>query len=187
MKSPLSIVVGEDRADAHLQAEAMAFIVGWHSRTVLLGETRHKHSIFSAIEEYLNVLGVHLDRNVEYYLGDPKKDGGLRAQQFVEKTYNQLLTGDNAIANHFGIATNVLLTIARCKCDADVPVPVRAELSGLAEHLDVPNTLQKAPAKNLLSWAGRIERYFESVLIRSTPALKSPRDVAGIRGPAHFC
>lgn len=161
----------ESSSDAHLQLEAMAFIVGWHSRTVLLRETRHKHNIFTAIGMYLQVLGVHLERGVEYYLSDPARDGGLRAQEFVEQTYKQLSATDLEIANHFGIATNVLLTIAHCKCDRSVPPTIRSELSGLAEQLDVPAGLQKAPRVNLLAWAGRIERYFESLLktVSSSP------------------
>ena len=144
--------------------EAMAFIVGWNSKTVLLPGTTHKQATFAAMGKYLDLLGVQLHHTVGYYLSDPAKDQGARAQEFAEQTYEQLLDGDRRIANHFGIATNVLLKIARCNCERGVPRTVRTELSGLVERLDVPTRLQKVPLTKLSSWALRLERYFESLL-----------------------
>ena len=154
----------QDADPANLRRrEAMAFIVGWNSKTVLLPGISHKQATFSAMGKYLDLLGVQLHHPVGYYLSDPAKDQGARAQEFAEQTYEQLLDGDRRIANHFGIATNVLLTIARCNCEGGVPRTVRTELSGL-ERLDVPTRLQKVPRTKLRSWAVRIERYFESLL-----------------------
>lgn len=153
--------------DVHLRTEAAAFVVGWHSRIVLLPETRHKRALIAAIGAYMDALGVHLEHEADYYLTDLEKDGGLRAQEFAEQTYQQLSARDLGIANHFGIAINVLLTIAHCACERNAPSSVREELSQLTKHLDIPRSLQKPPPRHLVNWALHIERYFESLLRHS--------------------
>lgn len=144
--------------------DAMAFVLGWMSKTVLFKTPKNKQEILDAIQAGLEGLGVHIDRPIARYLDNATADQGARAQQFTEEVYQKLSTSDPRLANYFGVATNLVLIVARCKCDFRVPAEVKTELTRLVQKLDLPERLQKVPDSDLTTWLGEIEYYFELVL-----------------------
>jgi hypothetical protein len=144
--------------------EAMAFVLGWQSKMVLGQDTHDKPIRFQVMRACMGELGVKLPQPVDYYLSDPERDKGARAQAFTEETFKQL--GENPeIANHFGIASNMLLAISRYETGNHHPY-VKLELERLVRALDLPPDLKNAPTTDLADWADKISRYFESLLAR---------------------
>ena len=141
----------------------MAFVLGWQSKLVLLKATPHKPTRFHLMNLYTKSLGVTLPQPLEYYLGDPSNDQGARAEAFVEETFNQLKR-NRTIANHFGIASNILVILAQYGSGRSGE-DVKAEFELLARGLDVPASLKSVPSSHLYEWAADIERYFELLLI----------------------
>lgn len=144
--------------------DAMAFVLGWMSKTVLFKNPKNKQEILDAIQAGFEGLGVHIDRPIAHYLANATADQGRRAQRFTEEIYQKLSTSDPRLANYFGVATNLVLIVARCKCDFRVPAEVKTELTRLVQKLDLPERLQKVPDRDLTTWLGEIEYYFELVL-----------------------
>jgi hypothetical protein len=147
------------RVDDLRRKEAMAFVLGWQSKMVLGQNIADRPKRLHLIGLYLQKLNVTLPHTVEYYLSDPEQDSGDRAQEFAEETFKRL-SGNHDIANHFGIASNILLAVARYQAGLQQS-NLKGELESLAESLDVPPRLKIVPTKCLADWAIEIERYFE--------------------------
>lgn len=157
--------------------DAMAFVLGWMSKTVLFKNPKNKQDIFDAIQAGLEGLGLQIDRPVAQYLDNPTADQGRRAQRFTEDVYQKLSTSGPRLANYFGVATNLVLIVAHCNCDLRVPARVKTELTQLAQKLDLPERLQRVPNSDLTAWLGNIEHYFELVLtVLSSHSYTRPPD-----------
>jgi hypothetical protein len=117
---------------------------------------------FYLMNLYMENLGVRLPRPLEYYMTDTGNDQGAQARVFAEETLKQL-SGNREIANHFAIASNILLAIASNEAGKSES-HVKSELGLLVGDLDVPGRLKRVPMRHLYDWAVEIEDYFESRL-----------------------
>lgn len=142
--------------------EAMAFVLGWQSKMMLVQTIPDRPMRFYLMNLYMEQLGVRLPQPLEYYMNDAGQDQGARAQAFAEETLKQL-SGNREIANHFAIASNILLAIASHEAGHSAR-DVKVELGVLVGVLDVPANLKNVPMTHLSDWAVEIERYFESRL-----------------------
>lgn len=151
------------------QRKAMAFVLGWNSKMILVQRNpRDRERLFLAIKREVRELGVTLHHPLDYYFADPMIDQGISAQAFSDETFAQLKKTNMDVANHFGAAHNLLLTLA----EVEKPVAIRKlELRELAMVLDMPDELKQVPDSGIPEWASAIKVYFESSLPRpSRPA-----------------
>jgi len=146
------------------QRKAMAFVLGWNSKMILVQKTpKERERLFLAIKRQVRELGVMLHHPVDYYFPDPMVDQGISAQAFSEETFAQLKNGNVDVANHFGAAHNLLLDLAR----TEEPLWSRkSELRQLVMVLDLPDELKQVPDSGIPEWAAAIRVYFESSLPR---------------------
>jgi hypothetical protein len=144
--------------------KAIAFLLGWNSKVLLLEKTAAgRRRYLSTIKAELDALRVTLKLPVEHYFERPESDDGRRLQAFSAETLAVLKKTNTAVANHFGAAHNLLLTLAH----TELPATTRkAKLQALMAFLDMPDDLKQVPDRNLLDWANRINHYFQSCLIR---------------------
>lgn len=148
--------------DESTSKNAMAFVLGWQSKVVLVENVSDKPMRLYLIGLYLEKLDARLPQTVEYYLSDPKTDGGGRAQEFAEETLRQLRYNRD-IADHFGIASDIVLAVAGHEAHIREAAP-NADFDRLVRSLDIPATLKLVPATGYRDWALQIEAYYESLL-----------------------
>ncbi len=146
--------------------EAIAFLLGWNSKVILLQKTpKDREGLLLSIRRQLRDLGVVLHHPLTYYFADPMVDQGDGAQAFTDETFAQLKEANAEVANHFGAASNLLLTLA----DVEKPESSRKrELRELMLFLDIPDDLKQVPDTDQLIWAAAIKDYFQSVLNRQS-------------------
>jgi hypothetical protein len=141
--------------------EAIAFLLGWHSKIVLARNVAQRELEFALMKVCMDELGVRLSHPVEYYLNDAWEDGGARAQMFTDETFKQL---KGSIANHFGVASNLVLALSR-QTLGDTSEDTSIDLEELVTLLDIPAGLKEIPDTGRVEWVDRIKGYFESLLI----------------------
>jgi hypothetical protein len=148
------------------QRKAMAFVLGWNSKIILVQKTpKDRERLLLAIKREVRELGVMLHHPLDYYFTDPTIDQGISAQSFSEETFAQLKKTNVDVANHFGAAHNLLLNLAHI----ETPISSRKlELRELVTVLDVPDELKQVPDNGIPEWAAAIKEYFESSLPRAS-------------------
>ena len=140
------------------QRKAIAFLLGWDSKLVLVQKTTGGRQQYLAnIRSEVHQLNLSLTHPVEYYFHYPVTDEGLRAQAFADETMALLKNVDPDSANHFGVAHNLLLSIRH----TDMPEAIRREeLEELVQFLDIPADLKKKPEEGIVTWVDEIHQYF---------------------------
>ncbi len=76
--------------DQMKRREAMAFVLGWQSKMMLVQTTPDRPMRFYLMNLYMEQLGVRLPHPLEYFMNDASHDQGARAQAFAEETLKQL-------------------------------------------------------------------------------------------------
>lgn len=146
-----------------LSQKAAAFLAGWFAKKVLTPDITRKEPVYAMIGTYLRRFGVVLPRPVSYYLSDASADGGARDQEFTQSAYDAFLaTVGHQEANHFGVASNILLVILPC-LRGPASDKVRNAVQDLVSRLDLPAELRNVPEQDMLGYANRIADYYERV------------------------
>lgn len=141
-------------------AQGDRVLLGWDSKLVLIQKTAGGRQQYLAnIRSEVHQLNLSLTHPVEYYFHYPVTDEGLRAQTFADETMALLKNVDPDIANHFGVAHNLLLSIRH----TDLPEALRREeLEELVQFLDIPADLKHKPEEGIVTWVDEIHQYFLS-------------------------
>ena len=152
---------GERRIAEQQRLKAIAFLLGWDAKTILLQSSEaDKKRLLGDMQMYLETLQIKMPHPLAYYF-DPGDRSGTRAQAFAEEVHAELTMSDSNIANHFTVATNVLLSLAHM----DEPGSRwKAEIEDQLSELELPPELRHVPDRDALTWALRLQGYYESIL-----------------------
>ncbi len=155
----------QSKTTADQRRQAIAFLLGWDSKLVIVETTRAVRQQYLAnITLQLHELGVVLPHSVEYYFPHAMENTD-RGQAFSEEAMAQLTKRNPEVANHFAVAHNLLLTLAH----AEVPEATRrVELEELIAVLDIPDDLKRVPDAGIVNWVNTIHQYFVSAANHST-------------------